>query len=150
VPVELGLVEQRYQAVLEVLNDAVSVSEVAARFGATRQSVHRWLRRYASGGLAVLVDQSTVPGSCPHQMPPAVEARVVELRREFPTWRPRTIGHRLERDGSCRCRAGPRSIAVWSATGSSRCRLAAASELITSGGNGPGPWSCGSWTPSVG
>jgi transposase-like protein len=34
--VELGLVEQRYQAVLEVLNDGASVTEVAARFGVTR------------------------------------------------------------------------------------------------------------------
>jgi len=110
--VELGLVEQRYQAVLEVLNDAVSVSEVAARFGVTRQSVHRWLRRYAVRGLAGLVDGLTAPGSCPHQMPSAVEARIVELRREHPTWGPRTIGHRLERDGWCRCRAGRRSIAV--------------------------------------
>jgi hypothetical protein len=31
--VELGLVEQRYQAVIEVLNDGVSVTDVAARFG---------------------------------------------------------------------------------------------------------------------
>jgi transposase-like protein len=146
--VELGLVEQRYQAVLEVLINAASVSEVAARFGVTRQSVHRWLR-YASGGLAGLVDQSTVPGSCPHQMPPAVEARIMELRREHPGWgRARSvIGSSAT--GSCRCQGGPRSIAAWSATGSSRCRLAAASEPITSGGNGPGPWSCGRWTSSV-
>ncbi|MGH7752775.1 MAG: helix-turn-helix domain-containing protein, partial [Gemmatimonadales bacterium] len=96
--VELGLVEQRYQAVLEVLGGA-AVTEVAARFGVTRQSVHRWLRRYAARGLAGLVDGSTVPCSCPHQMPPAVEARIVELRREHPGWGPRTIGHRLARDG---------------------------------------------------
>ena len=38
--VELGLVEQRYQAVLEVLNDGATVTEVAIRFGVTRQSVH--------------------------------------------------------------------------------------------------------------
>jgi transposase InsO family protein len=97
--VELGLVEQRYQAVLEVLGGA-TVTEVAERFGVTRQSVHRWLRRYAARGLAGLVDGSTVPGSCPHQMPPAVEARIVELRREHPGWGPRTIGHRLEREGA--------------------------------------------------
>jgi transposase InsO family protein len=96
--VELRLVEQRYQAVLEVLA-GTSVTEVAGRFGVTRQTVHRWLRRHAAQGLAGLVDGSTAPGSCPHQMPPAVEARIVELRREHPGWGPRTIGHRLAREG---------------------------------------------------
>lgn len=97
--VELGVVEQRYQAVLEVLNDGVPVVEVAARFGVTRQTVHRWLKKYAAQGLAGLVDGSTVPGSCPHQMPPTVEARIVEMRVEHPGWGPRTIGHWLEREG---------------------------------------------------
>ena len=50
--VELGVVKQRHAAVLEVLRDGVSVTEVALRFGVTRQTVHRWLRRYASRGLA--------------------------------------------------------------------------------------------------
>jgi transposase-like protein len=49
--VELGLVEQRYQAVLEVLVEGRTVTEVADRFGVSRQSVHRWLRRYAAQGL---------------------------------------------------------------------------------------------------
>ena len=49
--VELGLVEQRYQAVLEVLG-GVTVTEVAGRFGVTRQTVHRWLRRTCTHGLA--------------------------------------------------------------------------------------------------
>jgi transposase-like protein len=84
--VELGVVEQRYQAVLEVLNDGAPVTAVAVRLGVTRQSVHRWLKRYAAGGLAGLADGSTVPGSCPHQMAPEVEARIVELRREHPGW----------------------------------------------------------------
>ena len=35
--VELRLVEQRYAAVLEVINDAASVTDVAFRFGVTRQ-----------------------------------------------------------------------------------------------------------------
>ena len=97
--VELGVVEQRYQAVLEVLNDGVPIVVVAARVGVTRQSVHRWLRRYAAQGLAGLVDASTVPGSCPHQMAPEVEARIVAMRVEHPGWGPRTIGHWLAREG---------------------------------------------------
>jgi hypothetical protein len=57
--VELNVVELRYQAVLEVPNEGVPITEVAARFGVTRQSVHRWLKRYAAQGLAGLVDGST-------------------------------------------------------------------------------------------
>jgi transposase len=47
--VELGVVEQRHAAVLEVL-DGVPVTEVAGRFGVSRQTVHRWLKRYAARG----------------------------------------------------------------------------------------------------
>ena len=89
--VELRLVEQRYQAVLEVLNDGATVTDVARRHGVARQTVHGWLRRYAAGGLAGLADQTSKPLSCPHQMAPPVEARIVELRRQHPGWGPRTI-----------------------------------------------------------
>jgi transposase len=47
--VELTVVEQRYRAVLEVLAGA-SVTAVAARFGVSRQAVHRWLGWYAEDG----------------------------------------------------------------------------------------------------
>jgi transposase-like protein len=88
--VELGVVQQRYQAVLEVLEGA-SVTDVARRYGVARQTVHEWLRRYGAEGLRGLADRSSRPLSCPHQMGPVVEARVVEMRRAHPGWRPRTI-----------------------------------------------------------
>ena len=96
--VELGVVEQRYQAVLEVLGGA-SVTDVARRYGVARQTVHGWLRRYATDGLAGLVDRSSKPDSCPHQTPVEVEVRIVEMRRAHPGWGPRTIGYHLEREG---------------------------------------------------
>jgi transposase InsO family protein len=96
--VELGLVEQRYAAVREVLEGA-SVTDVARRNGVARQTVHEWLRKYATGGMAALVDRSSKPLSCAHQMPPVVEARIVELRRAHPGWGPRTLLHELARDG---------------------------------------------------
>ena len=97
--VELGLVEQRYQAVLEVLNDGATVTDVARRYGVARQTVHEWLRKYAAEGLRGLADRTSRPLSCPHQMDPVVEARVVEMRREHPGWGPRTIVYWLEREG---------------------------------------------------
>jgi transposase InsO family protein len=96
--VELGLVEQRYKAVLEVL-DGASVTDVARRNGVSRQTVHTWLRRYSSQGMAGLVDRSTLPEHCPHQMVPVAEARVLELRRSHPSWGPRTIRSRLVAEG---------------------------------------------------
>ena len=48
---ELGLVEQRYQAVREVLNDGAPVTDVARRNGVSRQTVHEWLVKYANQGL---------------------------------------------------------------------------------------------------
>ena len=74
--VELGLVEQRYQAVLEVLDGGASVTDVARRYGVARQTVHVWLRWYAADGIGGLADRSSKPLSCPHQMDPTVEARM--------------------------------------------------------------------------
>lgn len=96
--VELGLVEQRYSAVLEVL-DGVPVTEAAANAGVTRQTVHRWLNDYAAHGLAGLADKSKAPGSCPHQMSAETEARIVAMRMEHPLWGAKTIGHWLAQEG---------------------------------------------------
>jgi transposase InsO family protein len=96
--VELGLVEMRLHAVKEVL-DGASVTDVAKRNGVTRQTVHSWLRRYANDGIAGLADKSSKPESCPHQMPAATEALIVEMRRSHPNWGPRTIRTNLARQG---------------------------------------------------
>lgn len=98
--VELGVVEQRLRAVLEVLDEGVPVTHVARRYGVARQTVYEWLRRYADdGGLANLADRSCRPVSCPHQMSAAVEARVVMLRRGHPGWGPDRIRWQLGREG---------------------------------------------------
>ena len=89
--------ELKYQAVMAVLTDGRSVTEVAQHWGVSRQSVHAWLRRYEDGGLAGLERRTTRPGSCPHQMPGVVEARVLELRRAHPGWGPRRILYELQR-----------------------------------------------------
>jgi transposase len=99
---ELSVVEQRYDAVMEVLRDGLSKTEVAERYGVLRQSVHAWIARYEQGGMAGLADCSHRPKSCPHQIATAIEAQICQLRRIHPDWGPRTIVHHLERGGSTR------------------------------------------------
>ena len=48
---ELTKVEQRYDAVLAVIRDGMSVTEAATVFGVTRQSMYRWMARYEEEGL---------------------------------------------------------------------------------------------------
>jgi transposase len=96
--VDLSVVEQRYRAVLEV-EAGVSVTEVAERYGVSRQSVHAWLRRYRRDGLGGLADRSKRPGSCPHQLGAEVEALVCELRRQHPRWGPIRLVFELDRAG---------------------------------------------------
>jgi len=96
---ELSVVEQRYEAVMEVLRDGLAITEVALRYGVTRQSVHAWIRRYHQGGIGGLADRSHRPKSCPHQMTVEVEALLCEMRRKQPRWGPRRLVYELERAG---------------------------------------------------
>jgi transposase len=47
---ELSVMEQRFHAVMECLG-GMPKTEVAARYGVSRQSVHTWVARYAAGGV---------------------------------------------------------------------------------------------------
>jgi transposase len=58
------LVEQRYRAVLEVL-DGSPVGEVAVRYGVSRQSVHAWKGKYMVGGIEALREVSRRPRTSP-------------------------------------------------------------------------------------
>ena len=62
--------EQRYKAVMEVLEAHVPVTEVAERYGVSRQSVHAWVRRYRADGIGGLIDRSHRPEKIPAQIEP--------------------------------------------------------------------------------
>lgn len=93
------MAEQRYEAVRAVIADGETVTSVAARFGVTRKTVHQWLAKYETGGLAGLADRSHRPRSCPHQMPADVEVALVGLRVAHPFWGPRRLSFELAKQG---------------------------------------------------
>lgn len=93
------MAEQRYQAVMAVIGDGLSVSQVAEKVGVSRQTLHSWLARYEAEGLEGLKDRSHRPRRCPHQMDAQVEAALLELRRSRPYWGPRRLVFELARRG---------------------------------------------------
>jgi transposase len=82
---ELSVAEQRYRAVLEV-GIGVPVTEVAERYGVSRQTVHKWLVRYRQEGVAGLQDRSHQVQHHPWRIPAEVEEVICELRRGHPKW----------------------------------------------------------------
>jgi transposase InsO family protein len=119
---ELSVAEQRYRAVLEVVAEGRTVTEVAVQWRVSRQTLHGWLKRYEESGLDGLADRSRRPGSCPHQMSGQVEAVVLELRRLHGYWGPRRIRVELERR---RDKLGLRGVDLPSESGVYRALLRA-------------------------
>lgn len=94
------MAEQRYQAVMSVIGDGLSISQVAEKVGVSRQTLHAWLVRYEAEGLEGLRDRSHRPRRCPHQMDAQVEAALLELRRSRPYWGPRRLVFELVKRGA--------------------------------------------------
>jgi transposase len=58
-----------------------TLQQIAEELGCSRESVRRWLARFAAEGDAGLVDRSRRPRSSPGRLPKAVVDEVVEVRR---------------------------------------------------------------------
>lgn len=56
--------------------------EVAKQLGVSRQTVHKWHRRFLEEGLAGLADRSSRPRTSPRRVPARVEARIIKARLE--------------------------------------------------------------------
>jgi transposase InsO family protein len=95
---ELSVTEQRYRAVLEVMA-GIPVTEVAERYGVSRQSVHAWLVRYRDEGPPGLEDRSHKVRAHPWQIPAEMEAAVCELRRAHRKWGPKRLVFEMGRRG---------------------------------------------------
>ncbi|MPZ12670.1 MAG: IS481 family transposase, partial [Kiloniellaceae bacterium] len=76
-------------------------------FGISPETGYRWLRRAAAG--EGLEDRSRRPRTSPAQSTPEVEALVLALRAEHPTWGGRKLARRL-RDLGCRDAPAPSTV----------------------------------------
>lgn len=73
----------RQLLVRRVLDDGWPPAHAAAMAGVSRQTVHKWLRRFRDEGLAGLQDRPSVAHRCPHRTPAVTEAAVLALRAEI-------------------------------------------------------------------
>lgn len=86
-------------AVLAVISDGRTVTEVARDWSVSRQTLHEWLARGEDEGLEGLANRSHRPIRYPHQMPPEVEVQLLELPRARPYLGARRLALELARRG---------------------------------------------------
>lgn len=73
-------------------------------------TAYKWLDRYRAEGEAGLAARSRRPTRSPRRPPPEVEAQVVELRTDQPTWGARKLQRRLRDQGAASVPAAPNPI----------------------------------------
>src|ERR1019366_1020245 len=79
--------------------DGFSVTEIAAKFEVSRQTVYRWMAKYEEGRIEALADASHRPHHVPHQMDGAIEVRVLDMRRRHHLWGPKRLQFELKKVG---------------------------------------------------
>jgi transposase InsO family protein len=90
---EVSVMDSRREFVMLAGQEGANVSVLCRRYGISRKTGYKWLRRVARG--EALTDRPRRPHVSPRRTAAAVEGRVVSLRREHPSWGGRKIARRL-------------------------------------------------------
>jgi putative transposase len=124
-----------------------NISALCAEYGISRQTGHKWLRRYRAQGALGLVDQSRRPSSSPTTTADDVVRAVLDLRNRHASWGAqkiarvlvRTLGPEapakstvqrlLRRFGRIRSRRPP--VRIWNVEGKPRLEVTAPNDLWT-------------------
>ena len=77
-------VSQRTELASLARGQAISVTELARRFGVSRKTAYKWMELEAAG--EPLEDRSRRPERSPLKTALSIEEAVVTLRREHPCW----------------------------------------------------------------
>jgi putative transposase len=93
---DYGVTEQRFRLVEEWSSGEQTMAELCRCYEITRATGYKWVRRYATGGLAGLEDLSRAPRQHPNAISQEMEDLVIALREQHPSWGAPKIQARLQ------------------------------------------------------
>lgn len=95
---QVTVLEKREEFVLLARKVDANVSQLSKRFGISRKTAYKWLNRFDETTPDSLADRSRRPVLSPHKCLPELEAAVLALRKEHPSWGGRKIAYVLGQD----------------------------------------------------
>lgn len=93
---EQSIMSLKQEFVTLAEQDGVPMQALCQRFGISRQTGYKWLRRYRQEGGAGLAEHSRRPQASPGQTDAAVETAVLAVRDAHPAWGGRKLRARLQ------------------------------------------------------
>jgi len=91
----ITIMSQRMEFVMLAQQESNNFSRLCRRFGISRKTGYKWLRRHQTQGTVGLADHSRRPQSSPQQTTAIIEERIVKLRQTHPAWGARKLRRRL-------------------------------------------------------
>ena len=88
--------DERLRFVAEWLSGEASKTELCEAYGVSRRVGYKWLTRYRAEGVSGLADRSHAPLLHGRSTPADLVEKIVDLRRNRPTWGPRKLVAKLE------------------------------------------------------
>jgi transposase len=86
---------QRRQLLFETWEASGDVEEACRKAHVCRQTFYNWKPRFEAGGYAALAEFASHAPKEPYRISPAIEERVIGMRREHPDWGKRRIADEL-------------------------------------------------------
>jgi putative transposase len=93
---ECHVEDERMRFVIR-LKDGEKMAGLCREFGISRKTGYKIFARFEHHGLEALTDRSRRPYRQANQLPAALEAEIVRLKREYPHWGAPKIRERLRR-----------------------------------------------------
>src|SRR5258707_11950199 len=93
---ECNLMDERLKFIARLL-DGEKMAPLCCEFGISRKTGYKILTRYNEIGLEGLTDRSRRPYRQANQLPFQIEARIVSLKKEKPSWGAPKIREKLNR-----------------------------------------------------
>jgi transposase InsO family protein len=92
---EVSTMSQRREFVMFAQADEANISALCSRYGVSRKTGYKWLRRFAAHGEEGLQEHSRRPTHTTNKTAEAMEQAVIALRQDHPAWGARKLHSRL-------------------------------------------------------
>jgi putative transposase len=144
---DLRAMSQKLEFVEKATAPGANVAALCRDYGISRQTGHKWLRRYREQGYLGLVEQSRRPASSPLATGEEIVVSILELKGRHPSFGPQkisqvlarklgsnapsrtTVARVLRRLGKVKRRRTP--VRIWSVEGRPRVEVKAPNDLWT-------------------